>query len=246
MTELPLLEFTLRIACAFGLGAIIGLERQWRQRMAGLRTNTLVATGAALFVTVASYTPYNANQTQIAAYIVSGVGFLAGAVIFKQNLSISGLNTAGTIWASAAVGTLAGVGAYREAVVGAAFILAVNVILRPIGQRINRRTTEGTEVVALYTIDVSCPHDNEARVRARIFYAIAQKKLNLLEIGSEHNADDADIDIQATLASEGRADETLETIVADLTQDPAVTAASWKFTPFYDDERALGVIADGD
>lgn len=240
MTNLSLLEFTLRIACAFGLGAIIGLERQWRQRMAGLRTNTLVATGAALFVTVANFTPNSANQTQIAAYIVSGVGFLAGAVIFKQNFSITGLNTAGTMWASAAVGTLSGVGAYPEAAVGTAFILAVNVVLRPIGQRINRQTTDGTEVVALYAIDVSCPHDAEARVRSLIFYAIAQKKLNLLEIASEHNEDDADIDIQATVAVEGRADEQLETIVNDLTRDPSVTAARWNIRPVNDDDRVRG------
>lgn len=136
---LSLDQFTLHIACAFVLGAIVGLERQWRQRMAGLRTNTLVATGSALFVTVANFTPPSANQTQIAAYIVSGVGFLTGAVIFKQDFSITGLNTAGTMWASAAVGTLAGVGAYAEASVGAAFILAVNVLLRPIGRRINLR-----------------------------------------------------------------------------------------------------------
>jgi hypothetical protein len=79
-----------------------------------------------------------------------------------------------------------------------------------------------------------------------MFYAIAQKKLNLLEIGSEHSADDADIDIQATVASEGRADETLETIVADLTLDSAVTAASWKLRPFDEDERALGVVTGAD
>lgn len=246
MSQLSLLEFTLRIACAFALGALIGFERQWRQRMAGLRTNTLVATGAALFVTVADFTPGSSNQTQIAAYIVSGVGFLAGAVIFKQNLSITGLNTAGTMWASAAVGTLAGSGAYPEAAVGTAFILAVNVILRPIGRRINQRPTEGTEVITLYTIDVSCPHENEARVRSRIFYAVAQKKLNLLEIGSEHSSDDTDIDISATVACEGRVDEILETIVAELTNDPAVTAASWAVRPFDDDERALGTLTDRD
>jgi putative Mg2+ transporter-C (MgtC) family protein len=145
MMPLPLHEFTLRIACAFALGAIIGLERQWRQRMAGLRTNTLLATGSALFVTIAYFTPLNENQTQIAAYIVSGVGFLTGAVIFKQNFSITGLNTAGTMWASAAVGTLAGVGAYAEAAVGTAFILAVNVLLRPIAQRINRHPSAGSD-----------------------------------------------------------------------------------------------------
>jgi putative Mg2+ transporter-C (MgtC) family protein len=146
MMTLALPEFALRIACAFALGALIGFERQWRQRMAGLRTNTLLATGSALFVTVANYSSHDTNQTQIAAYIVSGVGFLTGAVIFRENLSITGLNTAGTMWTSAAVGTLAGVGAYAEAIVGAAFILAVNVVLRPIGQLINRRTEEHVTV----------------------------------------------------------------------------------------------------
>lgn len=238
MVEMTLTEFTLRIACAFGLGAIIGLERQWRQRMAGLRTNTLVATGSALFVTVAGFAPYNTNQTQIAAYVVSGVGFLAGAVIFKQNLSITGLNTAGSMWGSAAVGTLAGTGAYAEAAVGAAFILAVNIVLRPIGQRVNQRRTGATEVMALYTIDVSCPHQAEADVRASIFYALVEKRLTLLEISSEHNPEDEDIDIQAIVASEGRADETLEAIVNRLTQDPAVTAARWKMSRL-DDEKAL-------
>lgn len=119
-------------------------------------------------VKAANFTPQNTNQTQIAAYIVSGVGFLAGAVIFKQNFSITGLNTAGTMWASAAVGTLAGTGAYADAAVGSRFILAVNVLLPPIGRRINLRSTEGTEVVTLYAIDVSCPHDAEAAIRARI------------------------------------------------------------------------------
>jgi|SRR5579863_648421 len=142
MMHLALPEFTLRIACAFSLGALIGFERQWRQRMAGLRTNTLLATGSALFVTVANFSANDANQTQIAAYIVSGVGFLTGAVIFREHLSVTGLNTAGTMWTSAAVGTLAGVGAYAEAIVGAAFILAVNVVLRPVGQLMNRRSAQ--------------------------------------------------------------------------------------------------------
>jgi len=148
MISLALPEFALRIACAFALGAMIGLERQWRQRMAGLRTNTLLATGSALFVTVADFSSHDTNQTQIAAYIVSGVGFLTGAVIFRENLSVTGLNTAGTMWTSAAVGTLAGVGAYAEAFVGACFVLAVNVVLRPLGQLMNQRTPVGSVIPA--------------------------------------------------------------------------------------------------
>src|SRR5579884_1756726 len=69
MASLALPEFVLRIACAFTLGALIGFERQWRQRMGGLRTNTLLATGSALFVTVANYSPGD-NHTQIVINVV--------------------------------------------------------------------------------------------------------------------------------------------------------------------------------
>jgi putative Mg2+ transporter-C (MgtC) family protein len=142
---LNLSTFTLRIVVAFALGIAIGLERQWRQRMAGLRTNALVAVGAALFSSISLLMNAGANPTQIAAYVVSGVGFLAGAVIFKEGFSVSGLNTAATMWATAAVGTLCGSGFLAEAAVGAVMVLAANVLLRPIVQRINRQPLDKSD-----------------------------------------------------------------------------------------------------
>jgi putative Mg2+ transporter-C (MgtC) family protein len=123
--------FAIRIVVAFLLGIAIGLERQYRQRMAGLRTNALVAVGAALFSSISILMGPNVNQTQIAAYVVSGIGFLAGAVIFKEGFTISGLNTAATMWATAAVGTMCGSGFLPEATFGAAVVLACNMLLRP-------------------------------------------------------------------------------------------------------------------
>jgi putative Mg2+ transporter-C (MgtC) family protein len=137
--------FTARIVVAFLLGIAIGIERQWRQRMAGLRTNALVAVGASLFVSISALVGPDINQTQIAAYIVSGIGFLAGAVIFKEGYNVSGLNTAATMWATAAVGTLCGMGYLPEAAIGAVMVLACNVLLRPIVQRINRQPIEPAE-----------------------------------------------------------------------------------------------------
>jgi putative Mg2+ transporter-C (MgtC) family protein len=131
--------FAERVIAAFLLGIAIGVERQWRQRMAGLRTNALVAVGASLFVSISVLVGPNANETQIAAYVVSGIGFLAGAVIFKEGFNVSGLNTAATMWGTAAVGTLCGMGFIPEAIIGAAMVLACNVLLRPIVQRINRQ-----------------------------------------------------------------------------------------------------------
>ena len=102
------------------LGVAIGIERQWRARMAGLQTMALVSMGAALFVILGAYT-FNGEQdpTRVAAQIVTGIGFLGAGVIMKQGSSVTGLNTAATLWATAAVGSLAGAWMWREAVVGA-------------------------------------------------------------------------------------------------------------------------------
>jgi putative Mg2+ transporter-C (MgtC) family protein len=98
-------DFTLRLMGAFTLGSAIGLERQWRQRMAGLRTTALVSTGASLFVMLSVLTPGDASPTRVAAQIVSGIGFLCGGVILRDGASIRGLNTAATIWCAAAIGS---------------------------------------------------------------------------------------------------------------------------------------------
>jgi putative Mg2+ transporter-C (MgtC) family protein len=98
--------FTIRLVVALLFGALIGAERQWRQRMAGLRTNALVAAGAAMFVMVGGLIAGEGSQGRVAAHVVSGIGFLGGGVILKDGMTIRGLNTAATLWCTAAIGTL--------------------------------------------------------------------------------------------------------------------------------------------
>ncbi len=93
--KMELVDSLLRLSVAFLLGSTLGIERQWRQRMAGLRTNTLVSTGAALFVLVSVYTTNDSSPTRIPAQIVSGIGFLAGGVILKEGLTVKGLKYGG-------------------------------------------------------------------------------------------------------------------------------------------------------
>src|SRR6201990_1621215 len=127
-----LAQAALNLFVAACLGAAIGLERQWRQHLAGLRTNTLGARGAAIFIPYARAASDNEGATRIAAQVVSGIGFLGAGVIFKEGLNVRGLNTAATLWCSAAVGLLAGEGMGLHGLVAAVLVIAANVGLRPL------------------------------------------------------------------------------------------------------------------
>src|SRR5918911_2677805 len=134
MAELAhLLQWELigRVLVAFLLGGVIGVERERRAKVAGLRTHMLVAGGSALF-TVASYALFVGEGTgydpsRVAAQIVTGIGFLGAGAIIHSAGSVSGLTTAASIWIAAAIGMVAGGGAYPLAVVGT---LAAVVVLR--------------------------------------------------------------------------------------------------------------------
>ena len=110
-------------AIAFVLGTLIGAERQWRQRTAGLRTNVLVAVGAAAFTDLGTRLLGAEGSTRIISYIVSGIGFLGAGVILKEGTQIRGLNTAATLWCSAAVGAFAGAALWAEAIALSFFVV---------------------------------------------------------------------------------------------------------------------------
>ena len=116
-----LLNMVISLVTAFVLGGVIGFERQVQQRTAGLRTNTLVAVGVAVFVGIASRLAGHDGAVHVVAYVVSGIGFLGAGAIMKQGANITGLNTAATLWGSAAVGACAGSSLIGEAFVVAAF-----------------------------------------------------------------------------------------------------------------------------
>ena len=131
----------MRLGVAAALGIAIGFERQWRHRATGLHTSSLVAVGAALFALL-DVSLNAGDTTRIVAGVVTGVGFIAGGVIFREGVNVSGLNTAATIWSTAAVGALAGFGLWREAAAGGIAILLLNVLLQPLSDAIDARTNE--------------------------------------------------------------------------------------------------------
>jgi putative Mg2+ transporter-C (MgtC) family protein len=129
-----------RLLLAAGLGAAIGLEREYRQKPAGLRTNILIALGSALFTIVSSLIGHEPGNTdRISAQIVTGIGFLGGGAILRSGSTIHGMTTAATIWVNAAIGMAAGAGHFTLATVAAALTLVVLVVLPPIEIYFERR-----------------------------------------------------------------------------------------------------------
>src|SRR5262249_37680122 len=163
------LDTTVRLFAAFVLGGLIGFERQYRQRNAGLRTIVLVATGAAAFVALGGRMAGHDGAVRVVAYVVSGIGFLGAGVIMKEGAQGRGLNTAATLWGSAAAGSFAGSGMVIEAAVVTALVLAANTLLRPIVDVINRQPIDTAFTEALYRVHVLCAQTDVSEARDLLF-----------------------------------------------------------------------------
>ena len=221
-----LIDTLVSLSAAFILGGLIGFERQYRQRTAGLRTNVLVAVGAAIFVDMANRLGGAEGAVRVVAYVVSGIGFLGAGVIMREEGHVRGLNTAATLWASAAVGACAGADLVLEALLGTLFVLAANTLLRPIVNNINRQpldviSAEVTNIVYVIT----------QRSRQKAVFALLEAELER----SNYPASDVDVhafgsdevEIEATLATTSVDGDELDALVARLSQSPLVQQAFW-------------------
>jgi len=121
------LEFVFRLLAAVASGGAVGLERQINNKSAGFRTNTLVAMGASIYVLInVILTQDGGDPTRIIGQIVTGIGFLGAGVILHKGRNVQGLTTAATIWCSAALGSLAGLGMYLELLISTLLIILIN------------------------------------------------------------------------------------------------------------------------
>lgn len=228
--SLNLLVFSARLSIALLLGAVIGLERQWRQRMAGTRTNALVCAGASAFVMSGFLIPGDpSGEARIVSYVVSGVGFLGAGVIFKENLQVRGLNTAATVWCSAAVGVISGLGFPLFAVVLVAGILLTNTVLRPLAYKLHPPAPATTPEEMNYHLGFTCRTPDESRMRALLLQVVSRLPLTLYALHSEDQARGVFVD--ADLRMLGRNDELLEQIVSRLSLEESVSSISWHLLP---------------
>lgn len=223
------MSFITNIGLALLLGICVGLERQWRQRMAGLRTNTLVALGAAVFMVLAKEIGGDA-EGRIASYIVSGMGFLGAGVILKDGASIRGLNTAATLWCTAAIGAFCGLGYILEPVIGTGFIIAVHLLLRPLSVKLRKISTiSNTDTEEYhYRFTVYCKEAVENHMRVLFVQYIGNNE-NLM-LGSLSSSDTANslTLIEAEIFSLTRQDSAMEKIASFLTLESGVASIKWE------------------
>nr|WP_294544178.1 MgtC/SapB family protein [uncultured Rhodopila sp.] len=214
------------LATAFVLGTLIGAERQWRQRSAGLRTNVLVAVGAAAFTDLGARLLGPDGSTRIISYIVSGIGFLGAGVILKEGTQIRGLNTAATLWCSAAVGAFAGAALLPEAVALSVFVLAGNTLLRPIVNYINRLPIDTRTTEAQYRVHVVTNQRKVSAARDILDEVLEQAGYPIVEIETLSETE-TQVELAAVLAPSSAEPAVLDQVVARLEKSPPVDSATW-------------------
>lgn len=222
-------QILVRILVGMLAGAAIGMEREWTQKMAGLRTNTLVALGASGFVALSSVAGAG-DPTRIAAQVVSGIGFLGAGVILREGGNVRGLNTAATLWCSAMVGSFAGSGHPSVALGAAGLIVLTNLALRTALKKIRRvrQAMPQADSEIEYSISVTCRSTEEAHVRTLLLHALSQGGLGLRCIESEDLLGSDKVRVMAEIPHGERKDSVLENIIGRLSLEPFVTAVSWE------------------
>lgn len=222
-------EFIWRLLAAFGCGVAIGLERQIRQRTAGLRTITLVTCGACLFVTLGMLTGNGeSGVTRIAAYVVCGVGFLGGGVIMREKGEIQGINTAATLWCAAAVGVLCGTGHFGPAIAGTALVLLTNTLLREVSHAINATPVSAADLVREYVLSVVCREQDEIHIRTLLSNSMYSQPLSFQSLVSEDvEGDRSRVAVTATVRVHPKYQSKLELMASRISMVKGVSSISW-------------------
>lgn len=217
------IDFLLRLLTAFFLSFSVGLERQWRRRAIGLRTNVLVCIGAFLFVTVPVM--IGSDDLKVPAQVVSGIGFLGAGVILKDGLNIRGLNTAATLWCSAALGVLCAYGLILEAITGTLFILMANILLRYITRRLMKQNLANMKD---YIISVVTSKEKELILRTTLIQGLSEEAISVSGLETKENEGKVEIEIHVSM--DGKTEEALKHLITRFTMEPGVFYVGYKLS----------------
>lgn len=225
--------FVIHLLVAIILGAVIGLERQWTRHPAGILTNLIVCLGAFAF-TAFSFLVIGEikDVTRVAAQVVSGIGFLGAGVIMREGGNVRGLNTAATVWASAAVGILCCLDNLFYAIVVGVAIVFLHLVLHPISEKIDKikryDKEEKDQEEARYHISVVCPDDLELEIRKNIMSTIKNAPDALLHTLETVNYSEDEKKIRAYISTKVRDDAVIENLITLVGKNEGILSASWK------------------
>lgn len=225
----PFLDTVVSLTAAFIFGTAVGAERQYRQRTAGLRTNVLVAVGAAAFVDLAMAITGSTEAVRVISYVVSGVGFLGAGAIMREGMNVRGLNTAATLWCAAAIGACAGADMIAHAALVTLFVIAGNTLLRPLVNTINRIPLNEEASEATYEVTVTVRDNDLPRLRPLV--------ADMLE-KAHYPAGDLDVvdrgenlaEIVATLVNTAVNAAEMDAVARRIDSLPGVIHASWSIS----------------
>lgn len=220
-------DLMCRFAVALVLGGIIGLERQWHQRTAGIRTNALVCIGASGYVIFATFFPTEASPTRIAAQIVSGIGFLGAGVIMREGLTVRGLNSAATIWCSSTVGVYCGGGFFLEASILASAIMTTNFVLRNFVYNVLNRFLPGSKQVPTYILAVGCLFDHASHIRQLLKQRLKEANLTVKAFDSFPEDDHEKFKFIITILADSHKENFMNDLINDLSFQTDIVSAEW-------------------
>ena len=232
MEVLPLNTFIFRLVLALLLGACVGIERELKQRNAGLVTNALVSLGAATYILISIHVSdsMGGDPSRVLAQVVTGIGFLGAGLIIRDGFSVFGLNTAATVWCSAAVGCTCGFGCWKEALIATGAIIAAHFIFSPLVYAIEKRPLRNSIIKEIgYKITISTSKQSESEIRTLLMKKItAYPRFQIRSLTTSKDGSSEQVTIEGEILSYGRMEKELESVVVNLAGKPNVNSISWE------------------
>lgn len=232
ITTIP--GFLIRMMIAILLGALIGTERQLTKHYTGIITTIIVCMGSFAFASFAFLVgDANRDTTRIAAQIVSGIGFLGAGVILSDGTKVKGINTAATVWASAAVGILCCIDKIWFAVAVALAILITHLVLHPVTeyidkkQRYDKKKSQKAEET-FYRISIVCDEDHAPEIKEKLIKKIRETENVLLRKLQTGGQTDGNVKVKADISTKVKDNELVESLIVYLGTNNDIISAGWK------------------
>ncbi len=215
------LSISLRLIAAVALGTIVGLERQWRHGTTGLTTHALVAFGAAAYCALPAILDVT-EDIRMGGQVVTGIGFLGAGLIMRDGANVRGLSTSATVWATGAIGVLAGYGELFEATEATFLILLINVASPGLVRAVERFIPHRSPAASERTIEIRAAAENEAEVRANLMAQTEHNQLAIRSLAKRSNTVDQTVTLEIVISGEAIESDTIGALIGALSLSPTI------------------------